>query len=55
MNYAYLMTNLIELEQNKIKKIIPFNDGHYTHIVLDSEDYYFAVVIKDGDWTENYC
>ncbi|APF25318.1 MULTISPECIES: hypothetical protein [Clostridium] len=35
----------IELEQNKIKKIIPLNDKHYTHIILNSADYYFGVVI----------
>ncbi|WP_243249070.1 hypothetical protein [Clostridium botulinum] len=35
----------IELEQNKIKKIIPLNDKHYTHIILNSADHYFGVII----------
>ncbi|WP_282155802.1 hypothetical protein [Cytobacillus gottheilii] len=36
----------------KIIKEISNKDIRYTHIVLDTDGCFFAVIIKDGDWVD---
>lgn len=43
-----------ELQSGKLKiiKEISSKDIRYTHIVLDTDDCFFAVIIKEGDWID---
>lgn len=45
-----------EFQSDKLKiiKEIPKKDSHYTHIIKDTEGYFFAIILKEGDWIEQF-
>lgn len=46
------LNNEYQSEQLKIIKEISNKEIMYTHIVLDTDGDFFAVIIKDGDWID---